>query len=59
MRRVTVGNFAGAKKLAKQFLSIDQLMKASLVECEKQCVLNENGGPPVEIQTVIDYIITK
>jgi prolycopene isomerase len=59
MRRVTVGNFAGAKKLAKQFLSIDQLKKASLVECEKQCVLNENGGPPVEIQTVIDYIITK
>jgi prolycopene isomerase len=59
MRRVTVGNFAGAEKLAKQFLSIDQLKKTSLVECEKQCVLNENGGPPVEIQTVIDYIIAK
>ena len=59
MRRVTVGNFAGAKKLAKQSLSIDQIKKASLVEYEKQCVLNENSGPPVEIQTVIDYIITK
>jgi len=59
MRRVTVGNFAGAEKLAKQFLSIDQLKKTSLVECEKQCVLNENGGPPVEIKTVIDYIIAK
>jgi prolycopene isomerase len=59
MRRVTVGNFAGAEKLAKQFISIDQLKKASLVECEKQCVLNENGGPPVEIKTVINYIIAK
>jgi len=56
---VVVGNLAGAKKLARQFLAIDQLKKASLVECEKQCVLNENGGPPVEIQTVIDYVIAQ
>ncbi len=59
MRRVTVGNFAGAKKLVKQFLSTDRLNKTSLAECEKQCVLNENVGSPVEIQTVIDYITTK
>jgi prolycopene isomerase len=59
MRRVTVGNFVGAEKLAKQFLTTDRLSKTSLTECEKRCVLNENSGLPVKIQTVIDYIIAK
>jgi prolycopene isomerase len=54
MRRVAVGNFAGAAKLAR-----DSLSKASLAEAEKQCVLNENYGSPVEIQTVIDYVTAK
>ncbi|HUX48821.1 MAG TPA: FAD-dependent oxidoreductase [Dehalococcoidia bacterium] len=59
MRRVTVGNFAGAKKLAKQYLSADRVRKTSLTECEKQCVLNRSIGSPVEIHTVIDYITAK
>ena len=59
MRRVTVGNFAGARKLAKLFLSAGGLNKASLAQCEKQCVLNRDVGLPVEIQTVIAYITTK
>jgi len=59
MRRVTVGNFAGAKKLAKQFLTTDGLSKASLAECEKRCVLNKEVGSPVGIQTVIKHIIAK
>jgi prolycopene isomerase len=59
MRRVTVGNFAGAKKLAKQFFTTDGLSKASLAECEKRCVLNKEVGSSVEIQTVINYITAK
>jgi prolycopene isomerase len=59
MRRVTVGNFAGAEKLAKQFLTTDGLSKTSLAECEKRCVLNKEVGSSVGIQTVINYITAK
>jgi prolycopene isomerase len=59
MRRVTVGNFAGARKLAKLFLSAGDLNKAALAQCEKQCVLNRDVGLPVEIRTVIAYITAK
>jgi len=56
MRRVAVGNFAGAEKLARQFLTTEALRKTSLAECEKRCVLNEDVGSPVEIQKVINFI---
>jgi prolycopene isomerase len=59
MRRVTVGNFAGAAKVARQCLAGDSSSKASLAECEKRCVLNKHGGSPVGIQTVINYITTE
>jgi prolycopene isomerase len=59
MRRVTVGNFAGAEKLARQFFTTGGLSKASLAECEKRCVLNKEVGSSVEIQTVINYITAK
>jgi prolycopene isomerase len=59
MRRVTVGNFAGAEKLAKQLLTTDGLSKISLAECEKRCVLNEEVGSSVGIQTVVNYITAK
>jgi prolycopene isomerase len=59
MRRVTVGNFAGAEKLAKQSLNTEKLSKTSLAECEKRCVLNEQVGSPVRMQTVINYITAK
>jgi len=59
MRRVTVGNIAGAEKLAKQFFTTGRLSKASLAECEKRCVLNKEVGSSVEIQTVINYITAK
>jgi len=58
-RRVSVGNFAGAKKLARQFLTTEGLGKTSLAECEKRCVLNKDFRSPVQIQTVIDYIAAK
>jgi prolycopene isomerase len=55
-RRVAVGNFAGAEKLARQFLTTYGLSKASLAECEKRCVLNKDVGSSVGIQMVINYI---
>jgi prolycopene isomerase len=59
MRRVTVGNLAGAAKVAKQCLAKEAPGETSLVECEKRCVLNKNGGAPVGIQTVINHITTE
>jgi prolycopene isomerase len=59
MRRVAVGNFAGAEKLARQLLTTDGLSKTALDECEKQCVLNKDVGSSVGIQMVINYITAK
>jgi len=59
MRRVTVGNFAGAEKLAGRCLAKEALGKTSLAECEKRCVLNKDFGSPVGIQTVINSVIAK
>jgi prolycopene isomerase len=59
MRRVAVGNFAGAEKLAGQLLATEGLSKTSLAECEKRCVLNKDVGSPVEMQKVINYITAK
>jgi prolycopene isomerase len=59
MRRVAVGNFAGAVKVAKQCLAGDSPSKAALAECEKRCVLNKDVGSSVGIQTVINYITAK
>jgi prolycopene isomerase len=56
MRRVTVGNFAGAAKLVKQLLATDGLSKASLAECEERCLLNKDVGSPVAVRTVVNYI---
>jgi prolycopene isomerase len=59
MRRVAVGNFAGAEKLVRQLLTGEGLSKTSLAECEKRCVLNEDIGSPVAIQKVINYVTAK
>ncbi len=59
MRRVAVGNFVGAEKLARQLLAAKGLKKASLAECEKRCVLNKDVGSPVAIQSVVNYITAK
>ena len=56
MRRVAVGNFVGAEKLAGQLLTAKGLKKASLAECEKRCVLNTDAGSPVAIRTVVNHI---
>ena len=59
MRRVAVGNFAGAEKLARQCLTKEALSQTSLAECEKRCALNKDVGSSVEIQKVISYITAK
>jgi len=56
MRRVTVGNFTGAKKLVNRFLLAEGLETLSLSECETRCIQNVKSGSPVEIQAVIDYL---
>ena len=56
MRRVSVGNFAGAKKLARRSPDTKPLSKPSLAEAEQRCVLNKDGGSPVAIRKVIDHI---
>jgi prolycopene isomerase len=56
MRRVAVGNFAGAAKLVRQLFTIDGRSRASLAECEERCVLNKDVGSPVATRTVVNYI---
>ncbi|MBC3889018.1 FAD-dependent oxidoreductase [Acetobacterium paludosum] len=56
MRRVTVGNFVGAKKIADRIFAENDQQAVSLSECEKSCIKNENNGTPVEIQAVFDYL---
>jgi len=55
MRRVTVGNFTGAKKLANKFLPKEGSGKI-LSNCETKCIQNIKHGSPVEIKAVIEYI---
>jgi prolycopene isomerase len=59
MRRVAVGNFIGAQKIAGRSLAAGAVGKTSPAECERLCVLNADAGSPVRIQKVIDYIATK
>ncbi|MFU8796609.1 MAG: FAD-dependent oxidoreductase [Dehalococcoidia bacterium] len=59
MRRVAVGNFAGAGKLVGQILNTERPSRASLADCEERCVLNEDTGSPVAIRTVVDHIAAR
>lgn len=55
MRRVTVGNFAGAKKLADKYLQDTGQQEFCLSACEEGCVQKAKTGKSVEIQTVVDW----
>ena len=56
MRRVTVGNFVGAKKLAK-VLPVDKVeQKRILEEAEKSCIQNVRFNTPVEIKKVVAFL---
>ena len=54
MRRVTVGNFYGAKKIANK-ISLED--KEILKKAESSCILNKNENFPVEIEKIIKYLI--
>lgn len=57
MRRVTVGNFTGAKKITEKYLIENGIETIDLSECEIRCIQNTRNKKPVEIQAVVDYII--
>ncbi len=59
MRRVAVGNFAGARKLARQSLTTEEMNQKSLAECESRCVLNKDSGSPVKIRKVVNYVTAR
>ncbi|NTU89466.1 MAG: NAD(P)-binding protein [Actinobacteria bacterium] len=55
MRRVTVGNFSGAKKAIDRF-SAKYGEDFSLSNCEARCIQNERRGAPVAIQDVVEFL---
>jgi prolycopene isomerase len=59
MRRVAVGNFAGAGGLVRELLNTQVRSKTSLAECEERCVLNRGVGSSVGIAEVINFIATE
>jgi prolycopene isomerase len=55
LRRVSVGNFFGAKKILD---NLDRVwLKETLPNCEKLCILNKSTEKPVEIIKVIEYLL--
>ena len=54
MRRISVGNFKGAKKIINNYNS--NLDSNFLNECEKHCIKAIKGKDPVEIINVVNYI---
>jgi prolycopene isomerase len=55
MRRISVGNFTGAGKLAWKYAQTAKDLVRELKDSEKRCVMNEQAGKPVEIaMTVYD-----
>lgn len=60
MRRMTVGNLTGARKLIHQAgLQADDpaSREQALLACENNCILNHTVGQPVQIRQVIGAII--
>ncbi len=62
MRRVTVGNQVGAKKKLEHYIKESQILMETnpldLSLCEARCIWNTRDGKPVEIQAVIDWLMT-
>ncbi|HEY5467128.1 MAG TPA: FAD-dependent oxidoreductase, partial [Clostridia bacterium] len=56
MRRVTVGNFIGAKGRVEEYAASTGDTRSDLSGAQKKCVLSVSTGKPVEIQTVVDFL---
>ena len=59
MRRVTVGNLIGARKIAAGFFAglAPEGAHAALAECEGKCVKRDDGKPPVAIAEIIHFLL--
>ncbi len=55
MRRVMVGNFTGAARLAGEIVENDQ-KEGILLKCRERCIKNIKGQNPVEIVEVIEFL---
>jgi prolycopene isomerase len=56
MRRTTVGNFFGAKRLMERTSQGVELTDAMFIQCESRCVLNKPGSEPVAIREVFEAL---
>ena len=56
MRRVTVGNFAGAARLLEGFTHAEGEEAAILSGCQERCIRNVREGKPVEIAEVVKFV---
>jgi len=54
MRRVTVGNFVGARKHAEGYFETDKALELEM--CQSVCIQKEKTGSPVEIIGIIEYL---
>ncbi len=54
MRRITVGNFAGAAKIAERFWS-EGGQEEQIFEAMQSCIHGKMGGIPVDIASVVGY----
>jgi len=59
MRRVTVGNFAGAAKLLGGFRHPAVEEAGILSGCQERCIRNVREGKPVEIAEVVKFVMGK
>ena len=57
MRRITVGNFTGARKLLERHLLLHPAESLPLPDYEARCVMKQEDGSPVEIGTVLGYLL--
>jgi len=57
MRRVTVGNFVGAKKRINVFAATLKDKPLQLGEAERTCTLNLRRQPPVAIREVVEFVM--
>jgi prolycopene isomerase len=55
MRRVNVGNFVGAWRLAADYAGETALQKA----CEQKCIRRETDGEPVRIAAVMKFLVKR
>ena len=59
LRRVTVGNFHGARRLLAEHKPGGRGLPPDLADCQKRCIQNVSKNQPVKIQAVVSYLKEK